>query len=541
MMKKITLVSAALFLLLIVTDSCKKKSNVTPTNNILNDNAQILDTNSISVVTDSTFTISKSASTSLQVGQIILAAPTIANPYGMLRKIISITNVGSNVVCVTEQSNLNDAFKQLNLDTTFVISDVQSANYRKTSGALTINFDNNSSIINGVVLNGAITINIPSVQIQYKKSLGSSEPSSVIVEASINTNGSSLEIIKSASTTPVTIADEIALSTFNLTPLTIVVPILGVPFPIVFTQKIIINTLPITISGMAKWTITPVITATLGCKYEGGSWQNLCSFSNNAASQPLLQSDFSAGVSANFTFFNPRYEIAPYGLDILQGFFEVPNSINFTVSTSSPNYSLNYTLDVTGGIQTQFWDGNPNTYSITGTVINKTLLQGNWPTSTGLTIGQSYGGGVIAYILVSGDPGYSATTPHGLIAATSDQSTGIQWYNGSYTTTGATGTAIGTGLSNTLAIIANQGAGSYAATICNSYTGGGYTDWYLPSKDELNKLFINKGAIGGFASASYWSSSEDGTGNAWIQVFVSGSQNLFNKFNASYVRAVRAF
>jgi Protein of unknown function (DUF1566) len=164
-----------------------------------------------------------------------------------------------------------------------------------------------------------------------------------------------------------------------------------------------------------------------------------------------------------------------------------------------------------------------------------------WMPTTTLTVGASYGGGVIAYLLQSGDIGYDPSVQHGLIAATSDQSTGVQWHNGSYTNTYATGTAIGTGLSNTMAIIANQGAGSYAATVARSYTGGGNTDWYLPSKDELNKLYINRVSIGGFASAAYWSSSESVTLSAWLQVFGSGGQNFLFKNYAFYVRAVRAF
>jgi hypothetical protein len=160
-----------------------------------------------------------------------------------------------------------------------------------------------------------------------------------------------------------------------------------------------------------------------------------------------------------------------------------------------------------------------------------------------ISIGQNYYGGKIAYILQSGDPGYDANTPHGLVAATVDQSTGIRWYNGSFTTTGATGTAIGTGLANTNAIIASQGATatSYAAGLARAYAGGGYTDWYLPSKDELNKLYLNRIAIGGFASNDYWSSSESGGYFAWVQDFSDGIQYYGNKLNTVYVRAIRAF
>ncbi len=134
-----------------------------------------------------------------------------------------------------------------------------------------------------------------------------------------------------------------------------------------------------------------------------------------------------------------------------------------------------------------------------------------------------------------------------MIAATADQSAGIIWAVTAYQNTivpapGATGTAIGTGLANTNAIVAQNSAGStYAAGLARAYYGGGYTDWFLPSKDELNKLYINKAAVGGFADTYYWSSSEVSASYAWCQFFTSGGGGGTFKYYELPVRAVRAF
>ena len=165
-----------------------------------------------------------------------------------------------------------------------------------------------------------------------------------------------------------------------------------------------------------------------------------------------------------------------------------------------------------------------------------------------LYVGMAYKGGKIAYILQSGDPGFVSGQTHGFIASIDDFNN-IRWSESGNTQT-AYGTALGTGQSNTAAIMTIFVGSAFAAGLCDNYintdTGTGvYSDWYLPSKDELNKLYLNKAAIGGFADAPYWSSSED-TGdawNVWSQNFSDGIQSCVETFEWSgrHVRAVRSF
>ena len=156
-------------------------------------------------------------------------------------------------------------------------------------------------------------------------------------------------------------------------------------------------------------------------------------------------------------------------------------------------------------------------------------------------IGENYGGGIVFYVYDNGQ--------HGLIAATSDQNTGIQWYNGTYRYTGTTGDGLNAGAMNTALIVATQMSdnqtGNFAAKVCADYSvaigGITYGDWYLPSKYELNLLFLQKAVVGGFASSFYWSSSEYDINYAWSQAFNVGTQYNDDKFLTNYVRAVRAF
>jgi len=166
---------------------------------------------------------------------------------------------------------------------------------------------------------------------------------------------------------------------------------------------------------------------------------------------------------------------------------------------------------------------------------------------TVLSIGENYLGGIIAYFFQAEDVGYIEGEVHGLIAAPYDQSDGIKWdefLNGvrHYTDTKVT---IGSGLSNTILIVNTLGNGNYAAKMCYDLDLGGYSDWFLPSRDELNILYINRLSIGNLSSGYYWCSTSNdalSTGAAWGQNFVNGDQSdRYSKENLFHVRAVRNF
>jgi hypothetical protein len=164
------------------------------------------------------------------------------------------------------------------------------------------------------------------------------------------------------------------------------------------------------------------------------------------------------------------------------------------------------------------------------------------PTFPSPNIGQTYQGGKIAYIFQSGDPGYIAGETHGIIAAPTDQSTGIQWYNGTETTTGATKPHIGDGKIMTEMIVSSQGTGNYAAKLCADLVLNGYSDWYLPTYEELIKLYLNRVTIGGFINEKYWSSTEYASCCAYSRDF-SATQSQDGSAKSQYlkVRAIRYF
>ena len=196
-------------------------------------------------------------------------------------------------------------------------------------------------------------------------------------------------------------------------------------------------------------------------------------------------------------------------------------------------------------------EASPITFSGNTTTTTTTTATPTTTTTTTLaecpedyTIGQAALGGTIAYILQSGDPGYDSNLQQGLVATVADISTGAQWGCTGTAISGADGTAIGTGNQNTIDIMAGCATAGIAARLCGDLVEGGYSDWYLPSQNELNKLYLNRVAIGGFADVVYWSSTEYITIpnlSAWLQDFSDGTQATTTKSITFYVRAIRSF
>jgi len=156
------------------------------------------------------------------------------------------------------------------------------------------------------------------------------------------------------------------------------------------------------------------------------------------------------------------------------------------------------------------------------------------------------GGGKIIYVSALGFDVAGLGTCHYLEAAPTNHATYVRWSSTYEYVTGATGTAIGTGIANTAAIIAaypGDTASNNAAKATVAYTGGGKNDWFLPSKDELNEMYKARTHLG-ISSGGFWSSSQSDNyhDSAWGQDFGEHNQYEDNKgWSNVYVRAIRAF
>ena len=128
-----------------------------------------------------------------------------------------------------------------------------------------------------------------------------------------------------------------------------------------------------------------------------------------------------------------------------------------------------------------------------------------------IDIGYYYQGGLVAYKFKKGDSRYIEGETHGMIMLDTVFADTLSWSNGSLINTGAIESKVGFGLFNTNQIVNAQGIGNYAAKQCFDYSNIGYTDWFLPTIDELKIMYNNWRKLKGeefWFDKNFWSSTE---------------------------------
>lgn len=232
-------------------------------------------------------------------------------------------------------------------------------------------------------------------------------------------------------------------------------------------------------------------------------------------------------VNANFLESTVTFE---YGTTSSYG-----NTVTATQSPVSGNTNTTVSANITGLAVTTIYHYRVKAVNSLGTTYgsDRSFLY--------LYYGLSYQGGLVFYI--------DGTAQHGLVCAPIDQGLAV-WGCSQKFIVGADGTSVGTGNQNTINIVNDCTTPGIAAKICYDLVLNSYSDWYLPSKDELGLMYTNLklNGLSVFSDYYYWSSSEYnifGDTSAWEQYFGSGSQpgsqNGNLKSNSYYVRAVRAF
>ena len=228
--------------------------------------------------------------------------------------------------------------------------------------------------------------------------------------------------------------------------------------------------------------------------------------------------------------------------------------IGTTTATASSGVATFSNLGVDGTIGT--------TYTISYTALDLPVASAT-VTLTGTTCdGATFtcqvgdtgpGGGTIFYVAPTtftqlGATGFMCSTACKYLEAAPTSGTGAwtdqfyRWSGNLNTLIGTTGTEIGTGYKNTLAIVAQSNTSDRAAKVSRDYSGpNSLRNWFLPSKDELNELYLQKTIVGGFQQNYYWSSSESNATSSFDQNFTGGSQGTTVKDGEDYVRPIRAF
>ena len=265
-------------------------------------------------------------------------------------------------------------------------------------------------------------------------------------------------------------------------------------------------------AGLIVWCTNCGTNGSLSA-YDGTGWANL-SLTSSAGTVPTVTTDAitSFGVTS-----------ATIGGNILSngGSAIISRGVCYS-SSPNPNITDNIIAVTTGtGAYNDFVIGldSTTTYYVRAYATNANgIAYGNQATFTSkgnVSIGDFFQGGRVFYILQGGDKDYVPGEQHGLIALPFDYYATLPWSNCS----GTTGTTyyLGDGDANTDTTVSSCSTSSplYAALMAQNNTSYGYTDWFLPSINELGKLLTNRTNAGLTMTGNYWSSSMVGTTNAY--------------------------
>ena len=301
-------------------------------------------------------------------------------------------------------------------------------------------------------------------------------------------------------------------------------------------------------AGLIVWCTNCGTNGSLSA-YDGTGWANL-SLTSSAGTVPTVTTDAitSFGVTS-----------ATIGGNILSngGSAIISRGVCYS-SSPNPNITDNIIAVTTGtGAYNDFVIGldSTTTYYVRAYATNANgIAYGNQATFTSkgnVSIGDFFQGGRVFYILQGGDKDYVPGEQHGLIAQQFDYYATLPWYGCTSQTLVSTTNYIGDGDLNTTAIVsACSTSTTSAASMAQSSTAYGYTDWFLPSKDELIEMFsANSSASLNLTTIStgayYWSSTQTNAQSAiGTRLTIAGAVSTYGqltKAGSYYVRIIRKF
>lgn len=224
-----------------------------------------------------------------------------------------------------------------------------------------------------------------------------------------------------------------------------------------------------------------------------------------------IEAGAEVNVQADLTETNSAFDSYVIGSDTLFWPHDTLSSGKLATKHNLTNYYTKTESDATYPIDS-IWKIGLKTYYRQGGVLDSVR-----DVNSELSIGDYFQGGLIFQLSEDGLSGLIVT----------DQDLGSYNTNWSLTntTTGATNTAIGTGLSNTQLIVSDQGSGDYAANNCYAMVWDGYSDWYLPSRDELVLIYdsiVNNG-FGDYSTLYHLSSTESSSTQCYVVSFSTGA------------------